>query len=181
MKLMRTRSVPAPPSRRQFGACKSQPCARLGFTLLELVIAIAILSVLVVVAVPVAKLEMQRQKESELRQDLRQLRSAIDAYKRAADEGRVIKKADASGYPPRLLDLVLGVPDAKDPKAHALYFLRRIPRDPFNLDPSRDAADTWGLRSYASPADEPAAGDDVFDVYSRADGVGINGIPYRQW
>jgi general secretion pathway protein G len=152
-----------------------------GFTLLELVIAMAILSILVVMAVPVVKLELQRQKESELRQDLRELRSAIDAYKRATDDGRVPKKADASGYPPHLQDLLRGVADAKDVKARNIYFLRRFPRDPFNEDPSRGAVETWGLRSYASPPDEPAPGDDVYDVYSLAEGVGINGVPYRQW
>lgn len=152
-----------------------------GFTLLELVIAIAILSILAVMAVPVVQLDLQRQKEAELRQDLRELRSAIDAYKRATDEGRIPRKADASGYPPRLQDLVRGVADAKDIGSHPIYFLRRIPRDPFSADPSMDPTDTWGKRSYESPPDEPAEGDDVFDVYSRASGSGINGVPYREW
>ncbi len=154
---------------------------RAGFTLLELVIAIAILSILVVVAVPVVRVDLQRQKEAELREDLRELRNAIDAYKRAADDGRIPRRTDASGYPPSLQDLVHGVTNAKDTKASTLYFLRRIPRDPFSHDPTRDAADSWGLRSYASPADAPAAGDDVFDVYSLAEGTGLNGVPYRQW
>jgi len=153
-----------------------------GFTLLEIVIAVAILSILVVMAVPVVKLELQRQKETELRQDLREIRSAIDAYKRATEDGRIARKADASGYPPTLQDLLRGVANAKDPKgASNLYFLRRIPRDPFATDRSLDPADTWGLRSYASPPDAPAPGNDVFDVYSLAEGVGINGVPYRLW
>lgn len=152
-----------------------------GFTLLELVIAIAILSVLVVMAAPVVQLDLQRQKETELREDLRAIRNAIDAYKHATDEGRIPRKADASGYPPRLEDLVRGVPDAKDLKARPIYFLRRIPRDPFNQDASLDPADTWGKRSYQSPPDEPAEGDDVFDVFSLAPGTGINSVPYREW
>jgi len=152
-----------------------------GFTLLELVIAVAILSILVVMAVPVVQLDLQRQKETELRQDLREIRNAIDAYKRASDDGRIPRKADASGYPPRLQDLVSGVPDAKDLKARPIYFLRRIPRDPFSPEPSLNPADTWGKRSYQSPPDEPAEGDDVFDVYSLASGSGINGVPYREW
>jgi len=152
-----------------------------GFTLLELVIAIAILSILVVMAVPVVQLEIQRQKESELRQDLREMRNAIDAYKHATDDGRIPRKTDASGYPPRLEDLLAGVTDAKDAKGRTIYFLRRIPRDPFNPDPALDAAQTWGKRSYESPPDAPAEGDDVFDVYSLAPGTGINGVPYRQW
>lgn len=152
-----------------------------GFTLIELVIAIAILSILVVMAVPVVRLELQRQKETELRQDLRELRNAIDAYKRASDEGRIPRKADTSGYPPHLEDLLRGVTDAKDLKARSIYFLRRIPRDPFNEDRSLSPGETWGLRSYASPPDEPTPGDDVFDVYSMASGIGINGVPYRDW
>lgn len=152
-----------------------------GFTLLELVIAIAILSILVVMAAPVVTLEVQRQKESELREDLRALRSAIDTYKRASDDGRIPKKADAPGYPPSLDDLVRGVVNAKDVKGRAMYFLRRIPRDPFNDSAALAATDTWGKRSYQSPPDEPAEGEDVFDVYSLATGTGINGVPYKDW
>jgi len=153
-----------------------------GFTLLELVIAVAILSILVVMAVPVVRLEIQRQKESELRQDLRVIRQAIDDYKHAADEGRIAKKADASGYPPRLETLLQGVPDSKDPKnVRTVYFLRRIPRDPFNTDTALAAADTWGKRCYNSPPDAPLEGDDVYDVFSLAEGTGINGVPYREW
>ncbi len=163
-----------PPQQRSGGAG--------GFTLLELVIAVAILSILVVMAVPVVRLEVQRQKEAELRQDLRVIRQAIDDYKHAGDEGRVAKKADASGYPPRLETLLQGVTDSKDPKnPRVIYFLRRIPRDPFNTDATLAPADTWGKRSYSSPPDAPLEGDDVFDVYSMAEGTGINGVPYREW
>ena len=154
---------------------------RAGFTLLELVIALAILSVLVVMAAPVVTLEVQRQKEAELRQDLRALRDAIDAYKKAADDGRIPKKADSSGYPAHLEDLVKGIADSKDPKSRMIYFLRRIPRDPFNENAALAPAETWGKRSYESPPDEPAEGEDVYDVYSLAAGNGINGVAYREW
>ncbi len=173
--------LPTPPESQDRAAVRVSQKHLAGFTLLELVIAVAILSVLVVMAVPVVQLDLQRQKESELRQDLRELRTAIDAYKRATDDGRIPRKADASGYPPQLQDLVRGVPDAKDLKARPIYFLRRIPRDPFSPDPSVEPANTWGKRSYASPPEEPAEGDDVFDVYSLASGTGINGVPYREW
>lgn len=160
---------------------RSARAASAGFTLLELVIAIAIISILVVMAVPVVRIEIQRQKESELREDLRVLRHAIDAYKRASDEGRIPRAVDASGYPPRLEVLLQGVADAKDPKSRTIYLLRRIPRDPFNDDPALTPIETWGKRSYASPPDAPQEGDDVFDVYSLSDGVGIDGVPYRDW
>ncbi len=153
-----------------------------GFTLLEIVIALAVMSVLLTMAVPVLQVQAQRQRESELRAALRDIRSAIDAYKRAADEGRVARATDASGYPPSLDALVLGVPDLRDPSKRPIYFLRRLPRDPMlQADGGAPMAASWGLRSYASPPEEPRSGEDVFDVYSRSERVGSNGVPYRSW
>jgi general secretion pathway protein G len=152
-----------------------------GFTLLEIVIAIAILSILVVMATPVIRLDVQRQRETELRQALRDIRTALDAYKHATDEGRIVRKADESGYPHNLEELTQGVPNARDPKGRLLIFLRHLPRDPLRHEPGLAAADTWGKRSYESTEDAPAEGADVFDVYSLAEGVGINGIAYRKW
>ncbi|MFH2088050.1 MAG: type II secretion system protein [Pseudomonadota bacterium] len=152
-----------------------------GFTLIELVITVAIVGVLAGMALPLAETAILRSKEAELRTALRQVREAIDAYKRAGEEGRIRVPADASGYPPRLEDLVEGVEDIKRPDLARIYFLRRLPRDPFAGDPDLSAAETWGRRSYASPPDNPQAGDDVFDIHSLAEGVGLNGIPYRQW
>jgi general secretion pathway protein G len=93
----------------------------------------------------------------------------------------VEKKATESGYPPTLEVLVEGVKDIKSPESKKIYFLRRVPRDPMFEDDNVPAAKTWGLRSYASPPDDPAPGDDVFDVYSRSTKKGLNGIVYRQW
>jgi general secretion pathway protein G len=152
-----------------------------GFTLIELVIVIAIVSLLATVAVPLGKMATQRVKESELRTALRELRTAIDAYKRAADEGRVVVDVNTSGYPPTLDVLVSGVEDASDPEKRMIYFLRHMPRDPLYPDSAAPAADTWGLRSYKSPPDDPQPGDDVYDIRSMAAGVGLNGVPYRQW
>jgi len=153
-----------------------------GFTLIELVITVAIVSLLATAVIPSAQLMYQRQRESELRDALRTIRTAIDAYKKASDAGRVKKEADRSGYPPDLQTLVDGVEDASSPKEGVkIYFLRRVPRDPFWPDPSSAPADTWGLRSYASAPDDPQQGDDVFDVYSRSSRTGLNGVPYRDW
>ena len=154
---------------------------RRGFTLIEMAVTVAVVAVLAAIAAPVVQLSAQRAREAELRTALRQIREAIDTYKRYSDEGRIAKVVDASGYPPALEDLVKGVPDAKSPKGARLYILRRIPRDPLNPALSLAADETWGLRSYASPPDEPAEGADVFDVYSRATGKGLNGIAYREW
>jgi general secretion pathway protein G len=151
-----------------------------GFTLIELSIALVVLAVLVTMAAPTLKLQAQRQKETELRSALRDIRGAIDAYKRAAQEGRIKLPADASGYPASLETLVDGAPDASRADGARIHFLRRVPRDPMDAA-NEPNAPAWGLRSYASPADAPSPGVDVYDVYSRAEGTGLNGRAYRQW
>ena len=153
-----------------------------GFTILELVITVGIVSLLATAVLPSAQLLYQRERERELRASLRTLRAAIDAYKAAADAGRIRKKVDQSGYPPDLQTLVDGVEDARSAKEGVkVYFLRRVPRDPFWPDATTPAAETWGLRSYASPPDDPQAGDDVYDVSSRSTRTGLNGVPYHDW
>jgi general secretion pathway protein G len=155
-----------------------------GFTLIELVITVAIVGLIATVAFPMAELAYQRSKERELRDALQQIRAAIDAYKEAIDDPRNSTKKDPtkSSYPPSLQVLVDGFTDPADPKGDKkIYFLRRLPRDPLATDPTLSAEASWGKRSYASPADAPAEGDDVFDVYSQSTATGLNGIPYRQW
>jgi general secretion pathway protein G len=159
----------------------ASPAANRGFSLVELTIVMAIMAVLVSAAIPMYELTAQREKEKELRIALRQIREALDAYKRAITEGRIAKKADESDYPNKLEDLVTGVPDAKDPEKRKIYFLRRLPRDPMSSDPDLTDAETWGKRSYESPPDNPQEGNDVFDVYSRSQQVGLNGIAYDRW
>jgi general secretion pathway protein G len=145
-----------------------------GFTLIELLITVAIVALLASVALPLAEVTVQRNKEKDLRHALREIRGAIDAYKRAADEGSIERPADASGYPPTLATLVDGVPEKKKTDGSKLYFLRRIPADPLG-------GAEWGLRSYASSATEPQPGKDVYDVYSKNPDTGLNGVPYREW
>ncbi len=152
-----------------------------GFTLIELVITVAIVAVLASAVMPLNELAHQRGKEQDLRRALRELRAAIDAYKQASDEGRILKKVGESGFPKRLEDLVEGIDDQKSPRRDKMYFLRRIPRDPFATDPNQAPQETWGKRSYSSPPDDPRDGDDVFDVFTLAQGKGINGRPYREW
>ncbi len=154
---------------------------RHGFTLIELLIVVAIVAILVAGLMPLAELASQRAKEQDLRAALRDIRTAIDTYKQAADEGRVARKADESGYPPSLEVLAAGVANEKDLGKRKIYFLRRVPRDPFFTDAEAPAEKTWGLRSYESPPDAPRGGKDVFDVYSLATGKGLNGVPYKQW
>jgi len=152
-----------------------------GFTLIELIITVAIVALLASVALPVTELAVQRTKEQELRRTLLQIREAIDLYKQASDEGRIRKSVGDSGYPRKLEELAEGIDDQKSPKKEKIYFLRRVPRDPLNADPTLSAAATWGKRSYASPPEDPREGEDVFDVFSLAQGKGINGQPYRDW
>ena len=152
-----------------------------GFTLIELVVTVAIVAVLASIALPFNELVVQRSKEQDLRRGLREMRDAIDAYKQASDEGRLTKRAGESGYPKKLEDLVAGVEDQKSPKKERIYFLRRLPRDPFAADASLAAGETWGKRAYASPPDDPREGEDVFDVFSLSTATGINGRPYREW
>ena len=145
-----------------------------GFTFIELMITVAIVALLASIALPLAEVTVQRNKEKDFRHALREIRSALDAYKRAADEGAIERAADASGYPPTLATLTEGAADKRKTDGSKLYFLRRVPLDPLS-------GEDWGLRSYASTATEPQPGKDVFDVYSRSADTGLNGVPYREW
>jgi general secretion pathway protein G len=153
---------------------------RAGFTLIELVITVAIVGVLALLAAPLLEVTAQRHKEAELHLALRQIREAIDTYHQTVLDKKIASPADASGYPPDLESLVAGVPDITKPDRPMIYFLRRLPRDPMHPDATLSPAETWGKRSYASPPDAPSPGEDVYDVYSLSEGVGLNGVPYRE-
>ena len=152
-----------------------------GFTLIELVITLAIVGLLATAAMPLAELVAKREKEAQLRSALRDIRTALDAYRLSAQTGHIRLELGASGYPPDLKALYAGVEDIASERKVMIYFLRRVPRDPLFPDASVPAEETWGLRSYGSPPDDPQPGDDVFDVYSLAGGKGLNGVSYHDW
>ena len=157
-----------------------------GFTLIELLITLAILAILASATMPLLKMSVQRKKESELRENLRQIRNAIDAYKLAYDENRLggnlgLKKLDSTGYPPNLDVLVEGVESNASAGKKKLKFLRRIPTDPMSTQNDYDESPQWGMRSYNSDPNNPVAGEDVYDVYSLSPLIGSNGIPYAKW
>jgi general secretion pathway protein G len=154
---------------------------RRGFTLIEMLVTVALVSILATLVVPFTQVAAQRAKEAELRHALRLIRGAIDAYKRAGDEQRIYRSATTTGYPQTLNDLVDGKPELRATDGRKIYFLRRLPRDPMNDSRSTPPEATWGKRSYASEADDPKEGDDVYDVYSLSPKTGLNGEPYRKW
>jgi general secretion pathway protein G len=152
-----------------------------GFTIIELLASVAIIGILASVAMPLVQNTITREKEQQLRVALMNIRNAIDAYKQATVSGSITLQQGDSGYPPSLLALSGGVPNANSNPPSQIYFLRSIPRDPFFPDQTTPSISTWALRSYASPPDSPAPGDDVFDVHSMSTQVGLNGIPYNEW
>lgn len=153
-----------------------------GFTLIEMLVTLALLAALASIVVPLAQVAVTRQREAELRLSLREIRQAIDAYRLAVQDGRIVVRMGSNGYPATLDALVDGAEDWQDAHHRKIYFLRRIPRDPFYPGDERtQPGQQWGLRSYESEAADPRAGDDVYDVYSRSKLTGLNGVPYGQW
>lgn len=150
-----------------------QPADR-GFTLVEMIAAMTIMLLLTTIALPMAGVVIRRQKELELRHDLRMMRNAIDRYKAFSDRGMIPVQLDTYGYPPTLETLVKGVP-LKGSKVR-YKFLRKIPVDP--MTGNKD----WGMRSMQDDPDSQSwGGQDVFDVFSKSQGTGMNGIPYADW
>ncbi|MBI3479566.1 MAG: type II secretion system protein [Nitrosomonadales bacterium] len=153
-----------------------------GYTLVELVNMVAIVSLLSSVVLLLSELSVKQNKECELHLALREIRTALDAYRQAVTEGRIAHSLGDSGYPPSLRSLTDGSPDITSPdKKKMIYFLRHIPRDPMFDDSTKANEETWGKLRYTSSADSQTEGDDVFDVYSQSLVVGLNGIQYRNW
>lgn len=150
-----------------------------GYTFVELLIVVTILLILASTVLPLAQVASQRQRESELRRTLREMRTAIDAFKNAVEQGRIPTtelEPGSEGYPPDLETLVEGVSAANDATGRKLRFMRRIPIDPMTADMD------WGLRSYQdSPTDTSWGGRNVFDVYTKSGGTALDGTKYRDW
>jgi len=150
-----------------------------GFTFVELLVVTALVGILAMVIMPLAKVAMQRQREIELRRALRELRTAIDHYKDAADQGKIPAtsiRSGSEGYPPDLETLVVGVRSGEGATEKRLKFLRRIPVDPITRSKE------WGLRAYEDRPDSKSwGGQDVYDVYSKSDGVALDGTKYADW
>jgi len=143
--------------------------------LIELIVAFTILLILSTMAIPLARVQLKRERERDLRQSLRDLRTAIDRYKETSDRGMIQVKLDTEGYPPDLQTLVDGV-KANGTVDKKLKFLRRIPKDPMTN------SDDWGLRSYQDdPTSMSFGGQNVFDVYTKSQGIAIDGTKYSDW
>jgi len=153
--------------------------AREGYTFVELVIVSAMLLILASAVLPLAKVTVQRQRELELRRALREMRTAIDRYKDAVDQGMIgaiDNKAGSEGYPPDLETLVEGVTAANDASGRKLKFLRRIPIDPMTKTPE------WGMRSYQDDTNATSwGGQNVYDVFTKHEGTALDGTKYRDW
>ncbi len=150
-----------------------------GYTFVEILVVATILVVLASAILPLAKVTSQRMREAELRRALREMRTAIDKYKDAADTGQIGSleiKAGSENYPPDLDTLVEGVAAANDATGRKLKYLRKIPTDPMTR------SDEWGMRSYQDKPDSTRwGGQNVFDVYTKFDGKALDGTKYRDW
>ena len=150
-----------------------------GYTFVEMLIVATIIMILASGIMPLAKVTSQRTREAELRRALREMRTAIDKFKDAADTGQIGSldlKAGSEGYPPDLDTLVEGVTAANDATGKKLKFLRRVPTDPLTHGTE------WGLRSYQDRPDSTRwGGQNVFDVYTTFEGTALDGTKYKDW
>jgi len=150
-----------------------------GYSFIELLIVVSILFVLASAAMPLAQVASQRQRETELRRNLREMRTAIDRFKDSVDQGLIPSTEitpGSEGYPATLQLLVDGVSAAGDASGRKLKFLRRVPIDPMTSKPE------WGMRAYQDRPDSSSwGGQNVFDVYSKSEGEALDGTKYRDW
>ena len=158
---------------RNYATCIFFPKTKSGgFTLIELIVATAILTILTGLAIPLVRVTIKRQREHYLRQDLWEMRDAIDRYKDAADRGAFQIKVGSEGYPPDLDTLVNGV----DVQGKKMRFLRRIPIDPMTSKPE------WGMHSMQDdPTSDSWDGNNVFDVFTKSQDTALDGTKYKDW
>ena len=159
--------------------------ARQGFTLIEMIVTLTVLAILAAAAMPIAKTAIQRDKELELRRALREIREALDAYKKLADEKKIEVEEDSEGYPPDLETLVKGVEVQESQEGgeeggkaskKTIRFLRRIPKDPMT------GTLEWGLRSYQDDPDSDTWGEEnVYDIHTKSGAKALDGSKYRDW
>ena len=153
--------------------------AQAGYTFVELMVVSAIIIILASAVMPLAKVTATRQREADLRRVLREMRTAIDKYKDAADLGQISPlelKVGAEGYPPDLQTLVEGVTVANDATGRKLKFLRRVPVDPMTHSTE------WGMRSYQDDPDATRwGGQNIFDVFTTFQGTALDGTKYSDW
>jgi len=161
------------------GDCRLKIGGERGFTFIELLVVATIMLILASAVMPLARVSVQREKEATLRRELREMRTAIDKFKDAADAGIVAAtelRAGAENYPPDLQTLVDGVGVNNDQSGRKLKFLRKIP-----IDPMTNSTD-WGLRAYQDKPDSTSwAGGNVYDVYTKSDGKALDGTKYKDW
>jgi len=150
-----------------------------GYSFIELLVVATIILVLASAVMPLARVGMQRQREIELRRTLRELRTAIDKYKDAVDTGQIggtDNQLGSEGYPAKLETLVEGVTTVGNASGRKLRFLRRIPVDPMTKSTE------WGMRAYQDDPDSRSwGGKNVYDVYSKSEGIALDGTKYRDW
>src|SRR5436190_14307348 len=147
-----------------------------GMTLVELIVAFTILALLSTLTVPLARYKVKRDKERDLRYALREIRTAIDRYKDASDQGKIQVKVGTDGYPEDLNVLVEGVTLVGNVTGAKIKFLRRIPIDPIT------GTTEWGKRSSQDdPKSNSWGGQNVFDVYSTSMERARDGTPYSEW
>lgn len=150
-----------------------------GYTFVEIIVVTAIMMILASAALPLARVSMKRQREAELRHTLREVRTAIDQFKNWADAGRIAQtelQFGSENYPTSLEQLVQGVTLANDASGNRKKFLRRIPVNPMTGGPD------WGKRSYQdSPDSKVWGGQSVYDIYTKFDGVALDGSKYKDW
>jgi general secretion pathway protein G len=164
---------------RRGAATRIGGAGQAGYSLIELLAVTVVLLVLASAVMPLAKVTVQRAREAELRRSLREMRTAIDRYKDAADLQQIAAtdlKAGAEGYPPTLEVLVEGVRANGDASGRKLKFLRRVPMDPMTHSTE------WGMRSYQDDADSTSwGGQNVYDVYTKSGGLALDGSKYVDW